>query len=155
MGSSRFTRRRFLTALGACAAYLTSTNTAGCQLLGRNTKLRSLHAPRVNPLRTPKVWTLPSVPPAPPKGVWAFRSRPDLSPAAVEVTMRVQGTSSGYIFIALKEGAGEHGPMIVDDQGQLVWFGKYISARDFRVQRYRGRPVLTWWEGRVVLGHGV
>jgi len=46
--------------------------------------------------------------------------------------------------------------MILDDhRGQLVWFGKYITARDFKVQRYRGRPVLTWWEGWVVAGHGV
>jgi hypothetical protein len=106
-------------------------------------------------LRAPKVWPLPSVSPVPPKGVWAFRSRPDLSPAAVEVTMRAQGTSPGYILIALKEGAGEHGPMIVDDLGQLVWYSKYRSARDFKVQRYRGRLVLTWWEGRVLAGHGV
>src|SRR5215218_5892137 len=155
MGSSRFTRRRFLKVLGAGAACLTLTSAAGCALLRRFTKLRSLHTPRANPLRAPKVWPLPSITPAPPKGVWAFRSRPDLSPAAIEVTMRAQDTSSDYMLLALKEGAGEHGPMIVDDQGQLVWFGKYRSARDFRVQRYRGRPVLTWWEGRVVLGHGV
>jgi len=45
--------------------------------------------------------------------------------------------------------------MILDDSGQLVWFGKYITARDFKVQRYRDRPVLTWWEGKVVAGHGV
>ena len=151
---SRFTRGRFLTVLGACA-YLALTNAAGCELLRRFTKLRSLHTPRANPIRAPKVWPLPSVTPAPPKGVWAFRSRPDLSPAAIEVTMRAQGTSSGYIFVALKEGAGEHGPMIIDDQGQLVWYSKHISARDFKVQRYRSKPVLSWWEGRVVLGHGV
>ena len=151
---SRFTRGRFLTVLGACA-YLALTNAAGCALLRRFTKLRSLHTPRANPLRAPKVWPLPSITPAPPKGVWAFRSRPDLSPAAIEVTMRAQGTSSGYIFVALKEGAGEHGPMIIDDQGQLVWYSKHISARDFKVQRYRSKPVLSWWEGRVVLGHGV
>jgi Arylsulfotransferase (ASST) len=36
-----------------------------------------------------------------------------------------------------------------------VWFEKYITARDFKVQRYKGRPVLTWWEGSVVYGHGV
>jgi len=71
------------------------------------------------------------------------------------MTRWAQDTSFGYIFVALKEGAGEHGPMIVDEQGQLVWYSKYRSARDFRVQRYRGRPVLTWWEGKVVLGHGV
>ncbi len=45
--------------------------------------------------------------------------------------------------------------MILDDRGQLVWFEKYITARDFKVQRYQGRPVLTWWEGSVVAGHGV
>src|SRR5215213_3275091 len=132
---SRFTRRRFLTALGAGAAYLAFTSTVGCELLERITKLTSLHAPRVSPWRAPKVWSLPSGSPVPPKGVWAFRSRPDLSPAAVEVTKRAQGTSPGYILIALKEGAGEHGPMIVDDQGRLVWYSKYRSSRDFKVQR--------------------
>jgi hypothetical protein len=154
MGST-FTRRRFLRALGVCAAYLTLTNPAGCELLGRFFRLTPLHTPRVSPLHAPKVWPLPGVSPVPPKGVWSFRSRPDLSPASVEMTRRAQGTSSGYILLALKEGAGEHGPMIVDDQGQLVWYSKYRSARDFRVQRYRGRPVLTWWEGSVVAGHGV
>jgi hypothetical protein len=88
--------------------------------------------------------------------VWAFRSRPDLGPAAVEVTTQAyDDTAPGYVFVALKEGAGEHGPMIIDDLGQLVWFGKDSSARDFKAQRYRGESVLTWWEGRVVAGHGV
>ena len=106
-------------------------------------------------MRAPKVWPLPGVSPVLPKGVWAFRSRPDLAPAAAEVTGEGSGTAPGYVFVALKEGAGEHGPMILDDSGQLVWFEKYITARDFKVQSYRGRPVLTWWEGSVVSGHGV
>ena len=67
---AKYTRRRFLTALGAGAICLALTNTVGRKLLER----------------TPKVWLLPSVSPAPPKGVWEFRSRPDLSPAAVQVT---------------------------------------------------------------------
>src|SRR5436190_1641625 len=112
---SRFTRRRFLKALGVGAACLALTTAGGCKLLGRTTKLRASRTPKAGPLLVPKVWPLPSVSPVPPKGVWAFRSRPDLSPAAVEVTMRAQGTSPGYILVALKEGAGEHGPMIVDD----------------------------------------
>src|SRR5215212_2982963 len=133
---AKFTRRRFLTALGAGAICLALTNTVGRKLLERTPKVTCLHVPRVRPLRAPKVWLLPSVSPAPSKGVWAFRSRPDLSPAAIEVTMRAQGTAPGYILLALKEGAGEHGPMIIDDQGQLVWYSKYRSARDFKVQRY-------------------
>jgi hypothetical protein len=46
-----FTRRRFLRALGVCATYLTLTNTAGCELLGRIPRFTSLHTPRVSPLR--------------------------------------------------------------------------------------------------------
>jgi hypothetical protein len=154
---SRFTRRRFLRAAGAGATYLALTNTVGCELLGRTSKLTSLHAPKVSLLRTTGVWPLPSISPEPQEGVWAFRSRPDLSPAAVEVstTQAHDDTAPGYIFAALKEGAGEHGPMIIDNNGQLVWFGRGRSARDFKMQRYRGEQVLTWWEGKVAQGHGV
>ena len=152
---AKLTRRRFLRALGTVGAYLTLTNAVGCDLLERTSKLKSLHKPKLTPLRTRKVWPLASGTPVLPKRVWAFRSRPDLGPAAVEVTKRVYGTAPGYVFVALKEGAGEHGPMIIDAQGELVWFSKHTTARDFKVQYYRGRPVLTWWEGRVVAGHGL
>jgi hypothetical protein len=73
----------------------------------------------------------------------------------VEVTDRTRGTAPGYIFVAAKKGAGQDGPMLVDDLGRLVWFSKNRYATDFKVQRYRGEPVLTWWEGKVVAGHGV
>ena len=46
--------------------------------------------------------------------------------------------------------------MIIDDKGQMVWFkpmqGKL--AADFRTQTYDGKPVLTWWEGRLFVGDG-
>src|SRR5215210_7041570 len=147
-----FTRRRFLGALVA-GAILALAN--GCEQLGGARKLGASRIPKTGPLRAPKVWPLPDVLPVQPKGVWAFRSRPDLAPAAAEVTGGASGASGDYVFLALKEGVGEHGTMILDDRGQLVWFEKYITARDFKVQRYRGRPVLTWWEGSVVFGHGV
>jgi hypothetical protein len=147
-----FTRRRFLRTLLA-GAFLTLAN--GCGPMRRAEQLSSVRVPKATPLRTPKVWPLPGVPPAQPKGVWAFRSRPDLAPAAAEITGETSGTTPGYVFLALKEGAGAHGPMIIDDRGQLVWFEKYVTARNFKVQRYRGRPVLTWWEGSIVAGHGV
>jgi Arylsulfotransferase (ASST) len=154
MGARGFTRRRFLKTLAAGAAYLALIDAGGCEPLGRSSKLRSLRVPRIGPLRAPRVWLLPSVTPKGPKGVWAFRSRPDLGPAAAVVTTQARDTAPGYVFLAIKEGAGEHGPMMVDDQGLLVWYGKYTSARDFKVQRYRGKPVLTWWEGVVFEGHG-
>src|SRR5215218_8126007 len=148
-----FTRRRFLRALLAGAFF---TLASGCGLMGRRAgQLSSVRIPKAAPIRAPKVWPLPGVSPVQPKGVWSFRSRPDLAPAAAEVTGGVSGTAPGYVFLALKEGVGEHGPMILDDRGRLVWFEKYVTARNFKVQRYRGRPVLTWWEGSVVAGHGV
>ncbi len=93
--------------------------------------------------------------PASPDEVRTFRSRPDLSPPAIRITTQARDTTPGYIFIAAKKGLGQDGPMIVDDLGQLVWFSKDRYATNFKVQRYRGEPVLTWWQGEIVAGHGV
>jgi Arylsulfotransferase (ASST) len=95
--------------------------------------------------------------------VWTFSSRPELSPPAIEVTTPAHDTSSGYVFVAPKRGVlapqrgpGQNGLMILDDSGQLVWFyalqDKGKSATDFKVQAYRGRPVLTWWEAAELHG---
>jgi len=48
--------------------------------------------------------------------------------------------------------------MIFDRHGTLVWFramAKGDTATDFRVQSYRGQPVLTWWQGYINRGTGV
>ena len=90
---------------------------------------------------------------------WSFRSRPDLSPPVVEVTTQAHDTAPGYIFVGPKKGGtGEGGPMIVDNHGQPVWFHPMrvadLHAMDFKVQNYRGRPVITWvtWdEGEYVI----
>ena len=144
------TRRRFLKALGASGAYLALTNAVGCDLLGRASKLNSLHPPKISPLHPTRVWPLSRGSSASPTK--AFRSRPDLSPPAAEVTTRAHHTAPGYIFIAPERGGTRQGgPMIVDDHGQVVWFrpvrSERLFARDFKVQHYRGEPVLTWWEG--------
>jgi hypothetical protein len=46
--------------------------------------------------------------------------------------------------------------MIVDDQGQLVWFKPLAQGRatNLQVQEYRGQPVLAWWEGIVLFPGG-
>ena len=82
---------------------------------------------------------------------WSFRTRPDLHPPIFRVATSEQGTAPGYVFIAAKEKKDPGGPMILDDQGQVVWFKSIepVEAADFRVQRYQGKPVLTWWEGHV------
>jgi Arylsulfotransferase (ASST) len=84
-----------------------------------------------------------------------FLSRPDLRPPLVEVA-RTGPTSAGYIFLAPKKDVAQAGPMIVADDGRLVWFHPLDThgVADFRVQRYGGRPVLTWWRGRADKGVG-
>jgi hypothetical protein len=79
-----------------------------------------------------------------------YWSRPDLRPPVVHVLRRLAGTSQGYLFIAPKRKAPQAGPMIFDERGRLIWFRPLTTrgVTDFRVQRYRGRPVLTWWHAR-------
>jgi hypothetical protein len=89
--------------------------------------------------------------------VLRFHSRPRLDPNRVTVAVPAHGTAPGLVFLAVKRGPGQDGPMIVDDRGRVVWFRPvppHMAATGFRVQRYRGRPVLTWWQGRTRYGHG-
>jgi hypothetical protein len=89
-----------------------------------------------------------------------YVSRPDLEPPAITVHKpRGRDLADGSIFLAPKTSshAGQTGPLIVDDAGRPIWFrpdGDGVRANDFRVQEYRGKPVLTWWEGRSSRGHG-
>jgi Arylsulfotransferase (ASST) len=81
-----------------------------------------------------------------------FRTTPAMSPPALTLAQPTsEEAAAGYVFMAPKQGAGRNGPMIMDSESDLVWFHQLPSheiAMDFRVQRYRGEPVLTWWEGR-------
>jgi hypothetical protein len=85
-----------------------------------------------------------------------FHSRPDLEPPTVTVTAHAHGAASGDLFLAPYSGPGQYGPMILDENGAPVWF-KPLSpqgtrASDFRVQRYEGKPVLTWWQDPLSAG---
>jgi hypothetical protein len=85
-----------------------------------------------------------------------FRSRPDLRPPAPWVTGSESG-SPGRVFYTPMGGPGQTGLLIVDERGEPVWFEpspKGLARLDFRVQEYRGKPVLTWWEGQVGKGYG-
>jgi outer membrane protein assembly factor BamB len=91
------------------------------------------------------------------RGLQEIRSRPDLRPPAVAVRSASPG-ATGSVFVAPKRGASQQGPMILDRTGRLVWFRPLPGddqAFDFRAQTYRGKPVLTWWQGRVALYKGV
>jgi Arylsulfotransferase (ASST) len=88
----------------------------------------------------------------PPGPTQHFRSRPDLRPPVVQVRTPARGTAPGYVFLAPKMAVAQAGPLIMDNRGQVVWFHPLKFTKgvtDFRVQRYRARPVLTWWRGRL------
>jgi hypothetical protein len=99
----------------------------------------------------------------PSNGVQQFKSRPDLRPPVIQIRKNAQGTAPGYIFIAPKKVFGaktrpelQNGPFIIKNAGEPVWFAENNKGNvtDFRVQQYDGKPVLTWWQGRSVLGTG-
>ena len=88
----------------------------------------------------------------PPGPTQHFRSRPDLHPPVVKVEVAAHNTAPGYVFLAPKMAVRQAGPMIMDNKGQVVWFHPLKFTKgvtDFRVQRYKGKPVLTWWRGRL------
>jgi hypothetical protein len=139
------TRREFLKAAGAGVAGIAVVEALGCESEKQAGKTRS----------SKTISTVQS------GLVRAFRSRPDLKPPVIEVRTRAHEVASGYVFVAPKRGTGQDGPMILDNRGEPVWFYPVREkppedryATDFKVQNYRGEPVLTWWEGVNVPGHG-
>lgn len=68
-----------------------------------------------------------------------------------KITMHVNqpGASEDEVFLAPKT----NGPMIVDKDGELVYYRPGLRTTDFRVQRYMGKPVLTWWRRAQVGEH--
>jgi hypothetical protein len=89
-----------------------------------------------------------------------FLSRPDLRPPVVAVNTSSETTASGNIFIAPFQISGKAGPnygaLIVDNLGQPIWFKPEATktAMNLRVQKYKGKPVITWYEGDVLGGYG-
>lgn len=105
----------------------------------------------------------------PPVGKAAtYHSRPDLRPPQIHVATRPAATSgdlgpdgAAVIVTDAHAGPGQQGPMMIDRQGRLVWFkplsdhaSTRLRAFNVRVQKYRGQPVLTWWQGAIVGAHG-
>src|SRR5215218_2454736 len=132
--SMEITRREFLGA-AAGTVWFALAGTLGCEAI-------ELTRASASPARAGQAWS--------------FRSRPDLKPPVLEVTTQAHDTAAGYVFCAPKNGPEEAGPgqdgcLILDDSGQPVWFRpvgrEAMDAMDFKLQSYRGREVLTWWEG--------
>jgi hypothetical protein len=83
-----------------------------------------------------------------------YVSAPSLTPSTVRITVPAKpGSAAGDLFFAPYQGVGTPGPMITDQAGNLIWFHplpKGEDATNFEVQQLDGRPVLTWWQGRIL-----
>jgi Arylsulfotransferase (ASST) len=65
------------------------------------------------------------------------------------------------VFTESHGGPADQGPMIIDGNGDLVWFldlspgvDSALRCFNFNVQQLGGQPVLTWFQGAVTDGHG-
>ena len=78
---------------------------------------------------------------------------PGVVPPQLRADVPALAPVAGLVFLAEKGGGGKArpgGPLIVDAEGRVVWFDQLPAgqtATDFRTQTYRGKPVLTWWQG--------
>jgi hypothetical protein len=106
-----------------------------------------------------------------------FVSQPDLLPPRIDVDKDVGGTRGRVFLTPLPSPivhpeshntieihpVGPGGPMITDGNGNLVWFKQLDPpdvAANLRIQKFRGRRVLTWWQGGITpsafgIGKGV
>ncbi len=101
------------------------------------------------------------------RGVLHFVSRPDLTPPALTIAPHGSASPDPPYFILApagypRTGPGTPGLMILDRAGHIVWYspntgfpaGQGAGRMGLNVQSYRGRPVLTWWQGKVIKGYG-
>jgi Arylsulfotransferase (ASST) len=87
------------------------------------------------------------------EGVRRFHSRPDLRPPAVTALRRRQTARDDLLFLTPLTGPGQRGTLIIESSGEPVWFRPAtVDAANLNVASYRGAPVLTWWEGKLVQG---
>lgn len=142
------TRRALLAAAGGGAvvgAGLLAGGLSLSQLLGSGAAAPGSAARAATPTPAPK--------PRPPhRYVSTAVVAPDIS-----IWRKAGTTPSAGLLFASPRTRGFNG-IIFDDDGEPVWIEPDgLNAADLRVQRYQGRPVLTYWSGTVIVdgGYGI
>ena len=144
------TRRQFIPGAAGLAAALGVGGVAGYELRGGS-------GPR--PSTAPEA----AAPGEAGSGRGSFVTRSDLLPALVSVndlaTAGPAETSPRFMALApmpiVPYKGEQRGPMLLDRRGRMVWYSPGPdSTFDVQIQQYRGRPVLTWWHGNLIGGHG-
>lgn len=92
----------------------------------------------------------------------AYRSSP-FNPPYLDISRNGQPLAPGLLFISPEnftplKAAKDVAPLIMTDDGQLVWNGPNLNVTNFRVTLYQGAPILTFWSGDSTaganIGHG-
>lgn len=94
------------------------------------------------------------------QGSHTYRSRPDLIvPNFTVKTTAPDRLAPGLIFWGPITTESQNGALILDNTAEPVWFSPLALGpeedTDFRTQTYRGKPVLTYWQGISAGGHGL
>ncbi len=89
-----------------------------------------------------------------------YISAPTLTPSTVHISTQAKpGAAPGDLLLAPYQGKGTAGPMITEQNGNLVWFHPLPAGEEpssLKVEQYAGKNVLTWWQGRILeVGFGV
>jgi hypothetical protein len=94
-------------------------------------------------------------------GLVRYRSRPDLIAPHVTIDTPRAGARGALVVTEVHDGDSQSGPLIINQSGDIVWFlplspQPSTEHRAFNVQvtEYQGKPVLAWFQGAVVAGHG-
>ena len=137
-----WSRRRFLKAGGVAAVGAVAFGAVAVSCGGTNL--------------TPAASTAPPVSSAPAVIRRKYRSRPDLTSAPIAVASPVGAVAPGLVFLTPDNGLAPDGLLVTDNAGRPVWIRPDTgsNAANFRAAVYRGKPVLTWWEGTVNGGYG-
>lgn len=99
--------------------------------------------------------------------IWPWRSykSSNATPPVLEVNTTGDPLTPGLLFFTLSygsrtPGAKEQSPIIMTDDGDLVWNGPVQDNADLRVQKFNDEPVLVYWSGQgtagtsLAVGHG-
>jgi Arylsulfotransferase (ASST) len=81
-----------------------------------------------------------------------FHSAPSLLAPVLVVSAHAPQATQADIFATPYAGPGPSGPMILDANGNLVWFHPLSAteATNLQVQQLGSRSVLTWWQGAIL-----
>ena len=86
--------------------------------------------------------------------IWPYQifKSSSFNPPQLEVTRNGKQLAPGFLFfdpmkVTEFNATQDQAPLIMTDDGQLVWNGPYVGATNFRVASYEDKAILTFWAG--------